>query len=1306
MGRIRIYNGGSGQLQFDTAGTREERNEHVVRDFNDGVLFYHDPAEGIVRCYVKLRRMAEEQFIAVYNGVPDEDPAAQLSSFKSELRAAVDGTNWSVVGDGSRDQVLFDRLATSAGTDEAVVEQVERRLDRWLDRRGGGATIDDVATLLADDQGSTGIELQVSSAERAVALLGFVRQRLTREGIVAVSRSGRTRSLRHAAVVITVDRSVDGIRLGGAAATALRRRGVDRATSDARTALESLRTGAARGEAGLDGGTTARMEQALRRAGATTRLGIDVEVGGVVPAPRVAIGTVVGLLTAGIVAFGLTLAATRPGQVASVLGNPVGILPIPGGFVLGLAVVVLGVSASVLVGPKRLRRVVSLANDGNSERAVEPAVAAIDALNELRQYASDDEEFRERVAELFDDYGLEVATRSHRVRRQQLRLGALVAGLLTVVGGGVAAALTAGSRLIATVESTWTPVVGSVTLAAVLASAAAVRRVNRDSHDGRGALASRANGRDGLRDLLMAGVDRLRGKEPDRSGVAGATDESRLRTLEAGDLDAFRRNQTPFLRLLKDDDSTVRRRAARAFVDHDVILNRSDERRVESILEEPSDDGAETDPERDRSGETRLGSGQDATVSPGGTTRRDDGADGRRTAGSPSAEASAESTGTGGDSEDGSGFDLTVGGVDEELRPEPNEPSARAETGTTGDPETDGSEDDADSGALTTDERRAEDEPDVGLLGEPTGARTDAGGTTGRTGDDRSPPESGGGNEATSEDSPERGPASERRTTGDLDPEAGGPDPAADSTDVPPSGVGNPASTTGTDAAPDTDPDSESRAGPASGSREPLFDGPSGPPENQPRGGVESTESTAHTKGSAAVEPVDAPGANERSSSDVTESGPEAPTDTGDADGADDDQTAAGREDPDPGAETVDGRRESPRVPGPNGGSDEGPHPMAHVDACNTGTNGAVGSLVAPVDVARATGDRGELAAPVVIDDRAFVGDRAGLLYGIDLASGTVDWRRETGGRVRSAPAAAGGTVYAAVARASQGDEGGAVEQHRRSGQEQGYVCAYGCPTGERHWERLLGEPVAASPIVRDGVVYVGGLGGSLFAIDAADGSVLGRVSELGEQLLSPPAVTDEAVLVAPFEGPLVRFHRDAAGVPTRTDGSTWRFRTDDGRGFVGAPAVDTDRGVVYAASLGGSLSALELSSGRTRWQLTLGSRVLTSPAVVDGGVVVVTADGTVSTIDDRGSEATTRWTRSVEVEPIDGDDGQLLASPSVGGGVVIVGGARLSGFDVDDGTRAFELGLDAPVHATPAVVDEGTVVATDEGRLAVIGRA
>lgn len=145
-----------------------------------------------------------------------------------------------------------------------------------------------------------------------------------------------------------------------------------------------------------------------------------------------------------------------------------------------------------------------------------------------------------------------------------------------------------------------------------------------------------------------------------------------------------------------------------------------------------------------------------------------------------------------------------------------------------------------------------------------------------------------------------------------------------------------------------------------------------------------------------------------------------------------------------------------------------------------------------------ATEDPASKSSPLVDDDRVYVNARD--LMAFDAASGETQWNAELGGEGWSRPVLVEGMLYATTAGEHASDESGSV---------------YGvnAATGEVTLDVSTGGSIAASPAIIGWTVYVGNVLGTVYAIEARSGDLLGW-RDLGDSVRSTTAV-DETLCVA-----------------------------------------------------------------------------------------------------------------------------------------------------------------------------------------------
>jgi outer membrane protein assembly factor BamB len=216
----------------------------------------------------------------------------------------------------------------------------------------------------------------------------------------------------------------------------------------------------------------------------------------------------------------------------------------------------------------------------------------------------------------------------------------------------------------------------------------------------------------------------------------------------------------------------------------------------------------------------------------------------------------------------------------------------------------------------------------------------------------------------------------------------------------------------------------------------------------------------------------------------------------------------------------------------------------------------------------------GILAYGVAVDgDLAYTADQDGYAYAIDTASGVVQWRvrvTEQGEGAYSRPVATGGRVYLA---------------------DRDVLHALDGRTGRPVWDRAIDDGVAEStrPVVVDDRVYLRAVGGTLYALGAADGTVAwtaegaagrpvlagqvalvcsedalaGLALDSGRPLWSRPIGSDYEMWPV-LAGGLVHLADDSGVVSLEPAGGRVVRTVGEADGVSGAHQLDTDGSALY----------------------------------------------------------------------------------------------------------------------------------------------
>jgi outer membrane protein assembly factor BamB len=242
-------------------------------------------------------------------------------------------------------------------------------------------------------------------------------------------------------------------------------------------------------------------------------------------------------------------------------------------------------------------------------------------------------------------------------------------------------------------------------------------------------------------------------------------------------------------------------------------------------------------------------------------------------------------------------------------------------------------------------------------------------------------------------------------------------------------------------------------------------------------------------------------------------------------------------------------------------------------------------------------------------------------VYGLDAATGMVDWHLVTDAPVQSAPAIVGPTVYI--------------------GLPDGSLAAVDLKSGSVGWRTAVGGAISRAPAVADGLVFAGGDGGHFAAVRAADGTVAWR-TELGAGAVGSPAVRD-GVVYAPAGLGVDTGH--VLSALSASDGATrWQFSTSGGQEvYVGAVGPE----LTYVVSQDGKVYALR--QGSVAWVFDGQAPIGSVASLANGLLYVSVGSGDVIALD--ASSGIERWAVNVAGDPgpAIAADGRLYVGTNVG---------------------------------------------------------
>lgn len=221
--------------------------------------------------------------------------------------------------------------------------------------------------------------------------------------------------------------------------------------------------------------------------------------------------------------------------------------------------------------------------------------------------------------------------------------------------------------------------------------------------------------------------------------------------------------------------------------------------------------------------------------------------------------------------------------------------------------------------------------------------------------------------------------------------------------------------------------------------------------------------------------------------------------------------------------------------------------------------------------------------------------------------------------------------------------------------------------TTELVWAFKCEDEIRSSPVVRDGMLFVGCYDTNLYAVDVRTGEfVWKRATEGG--ISSSPTIWGDTVIVGSEDHSVYAFD-------LRRGAPRWSFRT--GRAVRSSPRVE-DR-IIYIGSDDQHIYAIDGMNGRLLWKYRTWMTVRSSAAIAKGLVVIGSGDGHIYCLD--AFQGQLRWKQRTQQG--------VISSPAIAEGMVFVGSMdqNIYALDLEGGWPVWRYRTGHYVNSSPAVV-------------------
>ena len=237
---------------------------------------------------------------------------------------------------------------------------------------------------------------------------------------------------------------------------------------------------------------------------------------------------------------------------------------------------------------------------------------------------------------------------------------------------------------------------------------------------------------------------------------------------------------------------------------------------------------------------------------------------------------------------------------------------------------------------------------------------------------------------------------------------------------------------------------------------------------------------------------------------------------------------------------------------------------------------------------------------------------------------------------------------------------------------------------------------IYGTPAVWEGLVYVAGYNGRLYAVNSKEGEVKWQYPPKDELNLKPivggAVVAQEKVLFGDSDGKV--YAVDAA-----SGGEAWREPFETGDKVWSTPAINGD--IVYVVSFDKKLYALNIADGSQRWEFETEGAIAATPLVHNNAVYFGSFDRHFYAVDASNGKQLWRF-------PLDDEDGNkpenwfwakavahdnTIYAPCLDGRVYIL--------DAGTGSETADvIDLQSSVSSSPVLVNDSVIIASEDGKV------
>lgn len=250
-----------------------------------------------------------------------------------------------------------------------------------------------------------------------------------------------------------------------------------------------------------------------------------------------------------------------------------------------------------------------------------------------------------------------------------------------------------------------------------------------------------------------------------------------------------------------------------------------------------------------------------------------------------------------------------------------------------------------------------------------------------------------------------------------------------------------------------------------------------------------------------------------------------------------------------------------------------------------------------------------------------FFGDSDGILHAVDAGTGSLRWQFKTKGVIDNSP-----NIDREMGRVLVGSQDGSL-------------YALEVLSGKLVWEYKADDQIRCFPTILGRRCFVAGCDGMLHVVDLDKGTLVTKI-DLEAPTGSTPTIFENRLFFGTEGNEFLAVDWNSKDQTTKI---AWRYKTQQA---VRGPAVCSD-GLVVFCGMDRTVQALDIKTGEQRWVFrTKGRMEYSGPIIVGNRVYVPSSDSFLYVLDLETGE---------KLDAV-GLSGKLLASPAVVAGRLVIG--------------------------------------------------